>query len=66
MDAIPKTNLKFLSHLFCHLQMLSIWTSVKFDHDKILDHSKLKAFADDIMNKTSKLVLGRVENIVGG
>ena len=36
-------------------------------NDKILDWSKLKAFADDKinLNKKSKLVLGRVENIVG-
>ena len=36
-------------------------------HNKILDGSKLKAFADDKLNATEKLkfVLGRVENIVG-
>ena len=36
-------------------------------NDKILHWTKLKAFADDKMNlnKKSKLVLGRVENIVG-
>ena len=36
-------------------------------HNKILDRSKLKAFADDKLNATEKLkfVLGRVENIVG-
>ena len=36
-------------------------------HNKILDWSKLKAFADDKLNATEKLkfVLGRVENIVG-
>ena len=35
--------------------------------DKILDLSKLKAFADDKKNVTEKLkfVLGRVENTVG-
>ena len=35
--------------------------------DKIVDRSKLKAFADDKMNVTQKLkfALGRVENIVG-
>ena len=35
--------------------------------DKILDWTKLKAFADDKINVTEKLksVLGRVENIVG-
>ena len=34
---------------------------------KILDWSKLKAFADDKinLNEISKIVLGRVENIVG-
>ena len=55
----------FQSLLFCLLQMLSIWTSLKFccliktslricrlvknfvPNDKILDWSKLKAFADD-------------------
>ena len=35
--------------------------------DKILDRSKLKAFADNkiSLNEKLKLVLGRVENIVG-
>ena len=37
-------------------------------NDKILDWSKLIAFADDKINVTEKVdfVLGRVENIVGG
>ena len=36
-------------------------------NDKILDYSKLKAFADDKINVNEKLKfgLGRVENIVG-
>ena len=36
-------------------------------NERILDWSKLKAFADDKINVTEKLkfVLGRVENIVG-
>ena len=36
-------------------------------NNKILDWSKLKAFADDKINPIEKLkfVLGRVENIVG-
>ena len=36
-------------------------------NDKILDWSKLKAFADDKLNATEKLkfVLGWIENIVG-
>ena len=36
-------------------------------NDKILDLSKLKAFADDKINVTEnlKLVLGRVEKIAG-
>ena len=36
-------------------------------NDKILDWSKLKAFADEKINVTEKLkfVLGRVESIVG-
>ena len=35
--------------------------------DKILDWSKLKAFADEKINETEKMkfVFGRVENIVG-
>ena len=35
--------------------------------DRILDWSKLKAFADDNINVTKKLkfVVGRIENIVG-
>ena len=36
-------------------------------NDKLLDWSKLKAFADDKLNlaKKWKFVLGRVENMVG-
>ena len=36
-------------------------------YNKILDWSKLKAFADDKINRSKKLkfVLGRVEHIVG-
>ena len=38
-----------------------------FPNDKLLDSSKLKAFADDKIKVTEilKFVLGRVENIVG-
>ena len=55
--------------------MLQIWSSSWFcfsgklftKQQKILDGSKLKAFADNKMNMIEKLkwVLGRVENIVG-
>ena len=40
---------------------------IPLSKDKILDRSKLKAFADDKinLNKNSKFVFGRVENIVG-
>ena len=36
-------------------------------NDKFLDLSKLKAFAEDVINVTEKLkyLLGRVDNIVG-
>ena len=36
-------------------------------NDKLLDWSKLKAFADEKMNVTQKLkfVIGRIENIMG-
>ena len=58
--------------------MISVWT-IKFKilmlgkltltlpNDKILDWSKLKAFADDKINVNQKLKfdLGRIENIVG-
>ena len=42
-------------------------TNYSLPNDKILDQSKLKAFADNKINVTEKLkfVLGRVENIVG-
>ena len=40
---------------------------ISLPNNKILDWSKLKAFADDKINKTEKFkfVLGRVENMVG-
>ena len=42
-------------------------TNNSLPNDKILDMSKLKAFADDKINATQKFifVLRRVENIVG-
>ena len=36
-----------------------------FPHDKILDQTKLKAFADDKLNVTKMIMSDRVENIVG-
>ena len=41
--------------------------STSLPNDKILDSSKLKAFADDMINVNEKLKfgLGKVENIVG-
>ena len=55
--------------------MLWIWTGLKLchlrlnslPHNKILDQSKLKAFADDKINVTEQLnfVSGKAENIVG-
>ena len=46
---------------------LSTYLFNSLPNDKILDWSKLKAFADDKINVTVKLKfsLGRVENIVG-
>ena len=59
--------LVFQSHLFYSLQVLSVFTSLNpFPHDKILDLTKLKAFADDKLN-VSKMIISvfdRVENIV--
>ena len=89
-----KKKKSFEPHSNCRLQILSIWTSLHFNHfgkrvinhsqyhinvlvkqrganslpnDKILDWSKLKAFADDKINVKEKFKfgLGRVENIVG-
>ena len=58
--------------------MISVWTikskilmlgklTLTLPNDKILDWSKLKAFADDKINVNQKLKfdLGRIENIVG-
>ena len=55
----------------CHLAQLFTkaqnFRLVSLPNDKILDWSKLKAYADDKINVTEKLkfVLGSVENIVG-
>ena len=35
-----------------------------FPHEKILDETKLKAFADDKCNKNDNFVFDRVQNIV--
>ena len=47
--------------------LLQQWIANPLSNKKILDWSKLKAFADDKINVTQKLIfaLGRVENIVG-
>ena len=62
----------FKCSLKCHLQFVAIWTSLKVCHlvglnDKILHLSKLKEYTDDKINMTHtlKLVLQRVEYIVG-
>ena len=72
----PKQTSIFQSHLFCHLQMLSIWTSLKFcclveltqtPKRQILDSSKLKETADNNFksNKNVRKFSKRVENTVG-
>ena len=55
-----RTIMALLSKLF-HLRGVN-----SLPNKKILDWSKLKAFADNIMNLNEKLklVLGRIENIV--
>ena len=47
--------------------VLTILRVNSLPNDKVLDWSKLKAFADDKINVTvnSKFFMGRVENIVG-
>ena len=49
----------------CSLELALIFNSLP--NDKILDWSKLKAFADDKINVNQKLKsdMGRIENIVG-
>ena len=53
----------FQSHLFCGLQMLSMWTSPRFcclvnpfQHNKIMNQTKLKAFADNKLNVTKMII----------
>ena len=50
----------------CHLQTSGLFFT-PFPHDKILDQTSLKAFADDKLNVTKMMisVFDRVENIVG-
>ena len=40
----PKTNLIFESHLFCHLQILSICTGLKFCHLQVRLSMPSKSF----------------------
>ena len=49
------------------MTVFSTLFSNPFPNSKILDHSKLKAFADDKIDVSKRLisVWGRVENIVG-
>ena len=67
-----RKKLSFMLHLFYCLQVVQgqffvVWEWVNsLPNDKILDRSKFKAFAEDMINMTEKLnfVLGRVETIV--
>ena len=59
-----------LFQLFCCLQVLSILTSLKICHlvnplpvNKILDQTKLKAFADDKLNVT-KMIISVFDRVV--
>ena len=45
--------------MYCHSLFISL------PNDKILDWSKLQAFADDKCGKKIKFVVGRIGNIVG-
>ena len=71
INTLFQIKIKFhfsLVSAFCHW-MLSVLTNIAWRpllNDKILDWSKLKAFADDKSKVTQnlKFVLGRVENIV--
>ena len=51
------------------ISVTSLWsfTLIPFPNNRIIDWSKLKAFADDklITTQNLKFVHGRVENIVG-
>ena len=49
------------------VQIILLFYFNSLPNDKILDQSKLKAFADDNLNvyKKLKFALGRIENIVG-
>ena len=67
---IIASNKQFLLISQCFLLYIALTLIFCFNslpHDKILDWSKFKAFADDKLNATKKLkfVLVRVENIVG-
>ena len=52
---------------FCLVNVAPFYLFNPLPDDKILDWSKLKAFADDKLNLAEKLkfILGSVENIVG-
>ena len=61
-DFMHECSLCFIFSCCAHIPFFN-----SVPNDKILDWSKLKAFADNKINVTEKLkfVLGRVENIVG-
>ena len=66
-----KTNKSFFPDTFINPFLLTIYRSDNYVNplpdDKILDQTKLKAFADDKLNATKMIisVFDRVENIVG-
>ena len=71
---VPRRVSVFKSHLFCCLQKLSFWNSIKvcrlvnpLPNDKIWDVTKLKAFADDKLNVDNMMIslFDREENSVG-
>ena len=57
----------YVSIYICVWLCNSIWRINFLQNDKLLDMSILKAFADDkiILTQKLKIVMGRVENIVG-
>ena len=72
MFSTPNTQISiFEPHLFCHLQILSIWISLNICHlvkslpnEKFLEVTKLKAFADKKLSvaKIKIFLFDRAEN----
>ena len=67
MSALHDTELSEEENCFYYVYCLTLYSDNTLPNDKILDVTKLKAFADDKLNVTKMMIslYDRVENTLG-